>query len=219
MAHGAMDGNGARIDRDGVDSGGSYMSCPNVEWMELQYPLLYLFRRHAVDSAGAGKFRGGVGVESAHKVYGAPEGKIGGVAYGVAGLENSGHGMFGGYPGAPSVILKMANTKVNQLFAANQPPTQVAVLGGEEQILPYCNFELGDGDVLYMRVASGGGYGDPLKRDPDLVRSDVANSIVSVAAARAVYGVVLGEHDLQVDLAATRRLRENMRQREIEAGR
>jgi N-methylhydantoinase B len=219
MAHGAMDGNGARIDRDGVDSGGSYMSCPNVEWMELQYPLLYLFRRHAVDSAGAGKFRGGVGVESAHKVYGAPEGKIGGVAYGVAGLENSGHGMFGGYPGAPSVILKMANTKVNQLFAANQPPTQIAVLGGEEQILPYCNFELGDGDVLYMRVASGGGYGDPLKRDPDLVRSDVANSIVSVAAARAVYGVVLGEHDLQVDLAATRRLRENMRQREIEAGR
>jgi len=219
MAHGAMDGNGARIDRDGVDSGGSYMSCPNVEWMELQYPLLYLFRRHAVDSAGAGKLRGGVGVESAHTLHDAPEGKIGGVAYGVAGLENSGHGMFGGYPGAPSVILKMANTKVNQLFAANQPPTQIAVLGGEEQILPYCNFELGDGDVLYMRVASGGGYGDPLARDPALVRGDVANSIVSVAAARAVYGVVLGEHDLQVDLAATRRLRENMRQREIEAGR
>jgi N-methylhydantoinase B len=127
--------------------------------------------------------------------------------------------MFGGYPGAPSVIVKMANTKVNQLLAANQLPTQVAVLGGEERILPYCNFELGDGDVLYMRVASGGGYGDPLARDPALVRGDVANSIVSVAAARAVYGVVLGEHDLQVDLAATRRLRENMRQREIEAGR
>src|SRR5205814_8918782 len=110
MAHGAMDGNGARIDRDGVDSGGSYMSCPNVEWMELQYPLLYLFRRHAMDSPGAGKFRGGVGVESAHTLHDAPEGKIRGVAYGVAGLENSGHGMFGGYPGAPSVMLLMEKT-------------------------------------------------------------------------------------------------------------
>ncbi|HEX2477508.1 MAG TPA: hydantoinase B/oxoprolinase family protein, partial [Lacipirellulaceae bacterium] len=59
--------------RDGVDSGGSYMSCPNVEWMELQYPLFYLFRRHAIDSAGAGKFRGGVAVESAHTLHDAPE--------------------------------------------------------------------------------------------------------------------------------------------------
>src|SRR5919108_1411911 len=119
MAHGAMDGNGARIDRDGVDSGGSYMSCPNVEWMELQYPLLYLFRRHATDSAGAGKFRGGGGVEAAPKLHYAPGGRIKGEAYGVAGLENSGHGMFGGYPGAPSVIVLKEKTKVNELIAGD----------------------------------------------------------------------------------------------------
>lgn len=218
MAHGAMDGNGARIDRDGVDSGGSYMSCPNVEWMELQYPLLYLFRRHARDSAGAGKFRGGVGVESAHTLHDAPEGKIRGVAYGVAGLENSGHGMFGGYPGAPSVMLKLAKTKVNESIADNRPPTQVAALGGQAEILPYCNFELGDGDVLYMRVASGGGYDDPLERDPELVRRDVANAIVSLDAARDVYGVVLGS-ELQLDGAATRDLRAAMRRRELEGAR
>jgi N-methylhydantoinase B len=215
MAHGAMDGNGARIDRDGVDSGGSYMSCPNVEWMEMQYPLLYLFRRHAPDSAGAGKFRGGVGVESAHTLHDAPQGKLGGVAYGVASAENSGHGMAGGRAGAPSVMVKMAGTNVNRLLGENRPATKLAALGGEEKILPYCNFELGDGDVLYMRVASGGGYGDPLERDPELVRSDVANSIVSRAAARQVYGVVL-KSDLQVDLAATHELR-NSRRREIAA--
>ena len=216
MAHGAMDGNGARIDGDGVDSGGSYMSCPNVEWMEMQYPLLYLFRRHATDSAGAGEFRGGVGVESAHTLHDAPEGKIGGVAYGVASAENSGHGMFGGRPGAPSVIVKMAGTRIHQVLAGNQPATDLAVLGGERENLPYCNFELRDGDVLYMRVASGGGLGDPLERDPGLVRADVANAIVSRDAAREVYGVVFGR-DLQVDRAATQQLREAMRQQKTEA--
>ncbi|HEX4991495.1 MAG TPA: hydantoinase B/oxoprolinase family protein, partial [Candidatus Binatia bacterium] len=219
MAHGAMDGNGARIDRDGVDSGGSYMSCPNVEWMELQYPLLYLFRRHAMDSTGAGKFRGGVGVESAHTLHDAPEGKIRGVAYGVAGLENSGHGMFGGYPGAPSVMLLMEKTKVNELLASNRPPTQIASLGGQERILPYCNFELNESDVLYMRVASGGGYGDPLERDPALVQKDVANSIVSLDAAREIYGVVVQEPGLQLDLEATRQLRKKMREQEIDGSR
>jgi N-methylhydantoinase B len=215
MAHGAMDGNGARIDRDGVDSGGSYMSCPNVEWMELQYPLLYLFRRHAMDSAGAGKFRGGVGVESAHTLHDAPEGKIQGVAYGVAGLENSGHGMFGGYPGAPSVMMLMEKTQINELIGSNEPPTDIAGLGGQEKILPYCNFTLNDTDVLYLRVASGGGYGDPLERDPMLVRNDVANSIVSLDAAREIYGVVLEKPDLQIDMDATRQLRAKMRQLEI----
>jgi N-methylhydantoinase B len=216
MAHGALDGNGARIDRDGVDSGGSYMSCPNVEWMELQYPLLYLFRRHAVDSAGAGKFRGGVAVESAHTLHDAPERKLRGVAYGVAGLENSGHGIFGGYPGAPSVMLLMQGTKVNELIAVNRPPTDIAALGGQEKILPYCNFELTETDVLYMRVASGGGYGDPLERDPEWVRRDVLNSIVSAAAARDIYGVVLTGADFQVDHLATRQLRTQLRKEELD---
>jgi N-methylhydantoinase B len=216
MAHGAMDGNGARIDRDGVDSGGSYMSCPNVEWMEQQYPLLYLFRRHALDSTGAGKFRGGVGVESAHTLHDAPEGRIKGVAYGVAGLENSGHGLFGGHPGAPSVMRLMEKTRVNELIGKNQSPTDVTALGGEGKILPYCNFELKESDVLYMRVASGGGYGDPLERDPELVRRDVANMIVSAAAARDLYGVVLKDRERALDLEATRRLRALMRRKEIE---
>jgi N-methylhydantoinase B len=215
MAHGAMDGNGARIDRDGVDSGGSYMSCPNVEWMELQYPLLYLFRRHAIDSPGAGKYRGGVAVESAHTLHDAPEGKIRGVAYGVAGLENSGHGMFGGYPGAPSIMMLMENTNVDDLIANNIPPIDKVALGGKERILPYCNFELKKGDALYMRVASGGGYGDPLERDPTLVRDDVQNRIVSRESARQIFGVVLNDR-LEVDVEATRELRVQIRKQESE---
>jgi len=213
MAHGAMDGNGARIDRDGVDSGGSYMSCPNVEWMELQYPLLYLFRRHAVDSAGAGQFRGGVGVESAHTLHDAPEGRLRGVAYGVASGENSGHGMFGGRPGAPSIIMKIAGTRVQQLLADHQVATSIDALAGRQENLPYCNFELCEGDVLFMRVASGGGCGDPLKRDAERVRDDVIQGVVSGAAAREVYGVVLKDQSV-IDEAATQELRADLRRRQ-----
>jgi N-methylhydantoinase B len=215
MAHGALDGNGARINKDGVDSGGSYMSCPNVEWMELHYPLLYLFRRHAKDSAGAGTFRGGAGVESAHTLHEAPEGKIRGVAYGVAGLRNSGHGIFGGYPGAPSIMLLMEKTRVQEVMEKNQSPVDISELGGNSKLLPYCNFEVAQGDVLYMRVASGGGYGDPLEREPELVRQDFENGLISRESAHNIYGAVIDEADGKVDLAATRELRKTLREGEL----
>jgi N-methylhydantoinase B/oxoprolinase/acetone carboxylase alpha subunit len=68
-------------------------------------------------------------------------------------------------------------------------------------------------------VASGGGYGDPLERDPVLVRNDVENSIVSRDGARQVYGVVFNDNGLQIDIEATHRLRAQMRKQEIEEGR
>jgi N-methylhydantoinase B len=213
MAHGALDGNGARMDSDGVDSGGSYMSCPNVEWMELNYPLLYLFRRHAQDSAGAGKFRGGAGVESAHVLHDAPEGKLRGVAYGVAAEKNSGHGIFGGYPGAPSVMVLVKNTQAEQLMNKGHAAVNVDEFGGESELLPYCNFEIAKKDVLYMRVASGGGLGDPLDRDPELIRQDLECGIVSSKRAREIYGIVIDQASGDIDVAATELLRKRMRER------
>jgi len=216
LAHGAMDGNGARTYMDGVDSGGSYMSCPNVEWFELNFPILYLFRRHAVDSAGAGKFRGGAGVETAHTVHDAPEKRLDGVAYGVAGLKNSGRGLFGGYPGAPSIIVLQERTRLREVVSATKAPVDMTEIGGEMRFLPYCNFAMGKDDILYMRVASGGGYGDPRERDPEQVRSDVLNGIVSREVAREIYGVVLEANTLDVDFAATRDLREESKRKELE---
>jgi N-methylhydantoinase B len=216
LAHGAMDGNGARTYQDGVDSGGSYMSCPNVEWFELNFPILYLFRRHAIDSAGAGRFRGGVGVETAHTVHDAPEKKLQGVAYGVAGLKNSGRGLFGGHPGAPSVIVLRQGTRLREIVGERKSPVDVVELGGAAQFLSYCNFELDANDVLYMRVASGGGYADPLEREPERVRQDVANGIVSRQAAREIYGVVFDVAGSDIDLAATQSLRSRLRAEGLE---
>ena len=66
-------------------------------------------------------------------------------------------------------------------------------------------------DVVLHTMASGGGWGDPLDRDPELVRGDVWNEKVSVARARREYGVVIDPETSQIDLPATERLRSELR--------
>ncbi len=205
-----LSGSGASPHGDGIDSGG-YMTCHNVEWLELNFPLMYLFRRHVQDGGGAGKFAGGVGVEATVKLHDAPEEKIKGVAFGVAGLRNSGVGIFGGYPGAPSLLTLLEGTRVNELLAAHQCIDDLPVLEGEPRLLPYCEFDLGKDDVLYLRLGSGGGYGDPLDRDPEAVAESLLNGRISRAAAEDIYGVVMEEGTSNLDEAATRQLRASLR--------
>jgi N-methylhydantoinase B len=168
-----------------------------------------LFRRHATDSAGAGKFRGGVGAETAFVINDAPERKIKGVAYGVVGFKNSGQGVFGGYPGAPSVVELSKGTRLRDRMAQGAALDQIVNLGGQTNSLPYCNFEITEDDVLYTRQSSGGGYGDPLERDVAMVLKDVVLGLVSPEAAREVYGVAIDTEKIDVD--ATERLRSSMR--------
>ncbi|MGH7825572.1 MAG: hydantoinase B/oxoprolinase family protein [Candidatus Binatia bacterium] len=216
MAHGALDGSGARAFEDGINSGGSHMSCPNVEWFEMNFPILYLFRRHVKDAAGAGKFRGGAGVETAHMLHDCPDDRITGVAYGAAGATNSGQGLFGGYPGAPSIVKLLENTRAGEIVSGNGGVENITQVGGAERFLPYCEFELKNDSVVYMRVASGGGYGDPLKRDPDRVLTDVINGIVSTDSAREIYGVVIDLETGKVDRPATEELRSALRQQRFQ---
>jgi N-methylhydantoinase B len=66
-----------------------------------------------------------------------------------------------------------------------------------------------DSDVI-VRTGGGGGWGDPLERDPQRVRFDVLEELVSEEAAREQYGVVLGE-SLSIDEGATRALRRRLK--------
>ena len=78
--------------------------------------------------------------------------------------------------------------------------------GTEEPLPPMFSTTVQAGDVYVHRIAGGGGFGDPLERDPVLVSQDVANGKVSHQAAEAHYGVVLDSDDA-VDTQATERLR------------
>lgn len=207
LGHGALDGTGARSYADGVNSWGGHMSVANAEWFESNFPVLYLFRRHARDGAGAGKFRGGAGGETAHIVHDAPEGKVKGITYGVSSSRNSGQGIFGGQAAAPSVIVHLKDTKIEEMIIQRQRVEEIGDVGGEADHLKYKEFEFKKGDVVYMRMAAGGGYGEPLERDPQLVLEDVLDGLVSEKAAREIYGVVLDLETQSVDRTATQNLR------------
>jgi N-methylhydantoinase B len=75
-------------------------------------------------------------------------------------------------------------------------------------------FALEPGDVLMMESSGGGGFGDPLDRDPERVAEDVRNDAVSVEAARSIYGVELGP-DGTVDPEATRSARRLIRKERL----
>jgi N-methylhydantoinase B len=74
------------------------------------------------------------------------------------------------------------------------------------------------GDILYTECMGGGGYGNPLDRDPEKIRLDVRDEYISVDRARNVYGVVIdpasltdNPEDVAVDMAATEVLRKELR--------
>ncbi|MFN0303195.1 MAG: hydantoinase B/oxoprolinase family protein, partial [Burkholderiales bacterium] len=64
-----------------------------------------------------------------------------------------------------------------------------------------------DGDMLCVRLAGGGGHGDPLLRDAAAVLDDVIEEKMSIGHARTAYGVVIGGDPLAVDEAQTAKLR------------
>jgi N-methylhydantoinase B len=192
---------GARAFADGVDLGGEIPNVvsrwANVESEELNTPVNYLYRRAVPDSGGAGKYRGGLAHEFAIVAAEAAGDTLGTVLFGTGLRSPIAHGVFGGYPGCQVDYLMFRDAN-----AAELPRSLQATRGERVESVPWGEFDLRQGDILYCRNNAGGGYGDPLDRDPALVAQDVRTGHVTAAAARAVYGVVLAG-DGTADDAAT----------------
>jgi N-methylhydantoinase B len=77
-------------------------------------------------------------------------------------------------------------------------------------------FELVPGDIFEYTWQGGGGYADPLDRDPELVRNDVSNGAVSRGCAQTIYGVALKTAPLEVDRSRTESLRKEIRKERLE---
>jgi len=205
-------GAGASPIADGLDAGGpqsgSKMCIPDVESYEQAYPVLYLYRRLAQDSGGAGKYRGGVGLEAAWMPWGADE---------LTGITNAAAwqipvpGTAGGYPGGATELRRVRATS-NERIPAEFDPSR-----GEPVEAKATGIDLSEGDIWYMRYPGGGGWGDPLDRDPELVVKDLRMGAVSEAAAATAYGVVLCDTAIGYDLEATQRERRAIRSQRIAA--
>ena len=84
--------------------------------------------------------------------------------------------------------------------------------GEAEQLDSKLTMTLRKGDVFRHELPGGGGWGDPLDRDPEKVREDVRNEYVTTEGAVNEYGVIIDRGDYTVDTEATRELRRSLRE-------
>lgn len=207
---------GARTFADGVDVGGEVPNpisrMANVESVEAGFPIRYLFRRRMTDSGGAGKYRGGMGMEFGVVPHDSPDG---GIHYVISGKGDDfpmSDGLGGGYPGAPNGYVWAHNNDVadSEKNADSKFALSLDELPGEKEAVTWGVFPLMGEDALYIRWNGGGGYGDPLERDPQAVLDDVLAGVVSLDSARRLYGVAFTEGNNSVDVNKTDALRKEL---------
>ncbi len=162
----------------------------SIEGIELKCPVLVESRELRRDSCGAGRYRGGLGLDM--KVRNLVEGKWN--------FERTRRskcppwGIAGGTAGEPGGnLLKLPGEKAFKWITGANIPVPLDSLA-------------------IVRTGGGGGWGDPLERDAALVAADAAEGLISRRAAHELYGVVLRD-SMSLDEGATQRLRGQLRSR------
>jgi len=157
------------------------MIMATAELHDMHYPWLTMEREFMTDSGGPGQWRGGVATRVRQKA----KAQMWAHTF-LIGTKYPMRGIAGGKDG----------------------PLNKTVLregGVDEMVIETTGYgvPLADNDVLMVEFGGGGGWGDPLKRDPKMVLEDVIDEYVSVKSALDDYGVVIDEKTLQLDQDAT----------------
>jgi N-methylhydantoinase B len=176
---------------DYISDGDSYLlgATQNIptEILESTYPLLVEKSELIQDSGGAGKYMGGPGSRLQLRLL-APASY-----YAFIEKGKSPHwGVDGGKPGLRNYALIQSKEK------------------GEFEVLKTSGVPLAENDRVIVTAGGGGGYGPPLERPIETVRTDVIKGYISAEFARREYGVVIDPQSFEVDNAATQKLRGEM---------
>jgi N-methylhydantoinase B len=142
-----------------------------VELQEIKYPVLIDKHAFRCDSGGAGRFRGGLGLEVSYRMLQACRANIN--------CERTVDPPWGLHGGRPA--------------ATNSAIVRHAADGSEQVVLKGTEIPLAADDVVTFLTAGGGGYGDPHARAAEAVKRDVAEGLISAEAALALYGVATKE--------------------------
>jgi N-methylhydantoinase B len=190
---GLKGGSGATSGVDGYDHIGMIDASGGVldqdyEMFEQQTP--HMLKRHQFwkDSAGAGQWRGGLGVETEFEVGGLNT-KV--VTFGDGDVEPA-FGLFGG---------KKSTLNTIEL----RYPDGTTYKTTSKDLVE----DVPEGTILFQQAGGGGGYGDPYLRPPEQVALEVKNDIISIEQAKNLYGVVVDPETHEVDQKATRAIRKN----------
>ncbi len=162
-----------------------------IESIELKCPVVIEAREFRPDSGGPGKNRGGFGVDL--RVRNLVEGR-----WNLPRPERSlckSWGLWGGKPaGGGGFLLKLPGENDYTLMNVHRHPVPA-----ESHVI--------------VRTSGGGGWGDPLEREPERVQADVLDGLVSLESARNDYGVVLDARSFAIDRTATEKQRAKLRAR------
>lgn len=191
---------GGRVDRDGSSATapvfGPGLAVQPVEGQERLSPVITSHHALVTDSAGPGKFRGGVGVTKGGVLTDANKTVM---SYCCDRSRSVTWGIEGGLPSIPQGVWLNRGTPDEQYLGAL-----------------FSNVPVGPGDTFERPSAGGGGFGDALERDPEAVLEDVIDGYVSVGRASKDYGVVIRPVDPEIDEyeldeEETAKLREELR--------
>lgn len=181
-----------------VDGWGSMCSAlgnlilQTAEEGESTFPVRHLGRELTTDTGGAGKWRGQPGTKNIKQLL-----EPGNASCWMVSMKHPLRGMQGGNDAAPYANRFMVGT--DQEYAIENAAFNVPMPAGA---------------VMAYQYGGGGGFGNPLERDPEAVKEDVLDELVSVEAAHRHYGVVLTgkleDYDLAVDVPATEKLRREL---------
>jgi N-methylhydantoinase B len=178
---------GARPGKDGLEAvtnPSQNMSNTPVEVLEAQHPIRIDEYGFVADSAGAGTWRGGLGLRRRYTLLN-DEATL---QLRSDRMRFRPYGLAGGRPASGT------RNVLNPDREAREMPAKFAIA-------------LRRGDVILHEQPGGGGFGDPRGRDPERVAADVRNEKITLAYARREHGVVIDPETLQVDAAATCALR------------
>lgn len=160
-----------------------------IEVLETRFPLRIERYGLRQDTGGAGRYRGGLGLERVYRVL--DNGVFNGLSersycppWGLAGGKAAATG---------SISLKRKAGKKSEAFNK------------------ITGLKLGRDDLITFRTGGGGGYGNPLDRELARVAQDVEMGYVSAAQAQAIYGVAIDAVTNAVDVKKTERMRKRMR--------
>lgn len=190
-------GGGAYADHDGLDASGDFdiprPAVANVEQHEVGGPLLYLYRRFLQDTAGPGRMRGGATVSLAVTPHDVDSLHAMLIGHGVE-VPNT-WGLFGGLEGScnEALLIRDCGGPDEILALAGRHEDAAKAEGAEWLGSKPGFFDLRQGDVFAYSFQGGGGFGDPLEREPARVQRDVEEGFVSVESARRHYGVIVDD--------------------------